>query len=491
MIHISDCNKFRKCVIQYVKQKNAGPSEFIPFIRLDEQVSDLVKQKLKIEDCFTGQKRDDTSLAMNAMQEYDWLVQARFEYKGLRVKVPFMHRTEDGWDVYFLLIGLFPHRDRVQYYADTLWVLQGLGISVHNVLIAHLNSEYVRGEELDVDQLFMISDVIYNNNNHPSVSAYQSAMDSVRDLEPLIEQMNSIDENNLPEPKRTIRCTGRNKCKFYDECFQEEKNVPDNSILTLMTSQHRYEMHKAGIERLRDADPEKLEGTRQQYSQIMADRNGGLFFDRLALKSWLSNITYPITCLDFEWERFAIPPYKGMKPYDVLPFEYSLHIMYEDGHTDHKVYLSFRDDRRDMAEHLVKDIPADGTVLAFNAEGAEKMRISEFAEQFDDLSEKLLNINERMEDLELPFEIGTVYHLGMRGLWSLKKIMSLMNDRSYKELDIQEGMSAVFEWRQLDSNEPTENREEIIENLKEYCGMDTYAMTVVYRWLVSLVSDEN
>ena len=44
-------------------------------------------------------------------------------------------------------------------------------------------------------------------------------------------------------------------------------------------------------------------------------------------------------------------------------------------------------------------------------------------------------------------------------------------------------MDAVFQWRYLDLDGDIENKEEIIENLKAYCGMDSYAMTVVYEWL--------
>ncbi|MDO5109326.1 MAG: DUF2779 domain-containing protein, partial [Erysipelotrichaceae bacterium] len=135
-----------------------------------------------------------------------------------------------------------------------------------------------------------------------------------------------------------------------------------------------------------------------------------------------------------------------------------------------------------------KDIPAEGTVIAYNAEGAEKIRIRELAELFPHLREDLLKINERMEDLQLPFESGVIYDVRMRGQWSLKMIMNMMDDPGYQDLDIQQGMDAVFQWRSLDLSDHPENKEEIIENLKAYCGMDSYAMTVVYSWLKQIDS---
>jgi hypothetical protein len=177
-----------------------------------------------------------------------------------------------------------------------------------------------------------------------------------------------------------------------------------------------------------------------------------------------------------------------MKPYDVLPFEYSIDILYEDGHRDHTVWLSTGDDRADLARSMIHDIPAEGTIMAYNAEGAEKIRIRELADLLPEYRETLLSFNERMEDLQLPFESGTVYDIRMRGQWSLKVLMSMMDDPGYHDLGIQQGMDAVFEWRHLDLSEDVKNRQEIIDNLKAYCGMDSYAMTVVYRWLMEIDS---
>ena len=154
----------------------------------------------------------------------------------------------------------------------------------------------------------------------------------------------------------------------------------------------------------------------------------------------------------------------------------------------HKVYLNVHDDRRNMAENLVKDIPETGSVVAYNATGAESVRIREFASLYPDLSEKLNAINARMEDMQIPFITGAVYDIRMRGQWSLKVIMSMMNDASYQDLDINQGMEAVYQWRHLDYDDdtPEEKKEKIVEDLKKYCGMDAYAMTVVYRCLLKI-----
>ncbi|MBP3891497.1 MAG: DUF2779 domain-containing protein [Solobacterium sp.] len=487
MFHISDLKKFNRCPHFYFKDLEAEKEVYPRYIRMDEMITSLALEKLGVKEYFLGERNDPYERTKEALEQYEWLVKARFEHEQLRIKVPFLHRVGDAWDLYFLWIGLYPLANDMQFYCDNVWVLEQEGIKLNHIYLIHLNADYVRKETLDLDELFVISECFYNKNHNPSISVKEAIEENYRDLSPLLDRMEHYQHDELGEPVRGARCLGRQRCRFYYDCFPEEKEMPDNSILTLITSQHKYAMLEKGITYLKDADLSLLEGTPQQYAQIMADRNGGLYVDQNALGTWLQQISYPIAFLDFEWDRYAIPPYKGMKPYDVLPFEFSLHVLSENGDVDHKVYLSVHDDRRELAETLCAWLPKEGSIIAYNAFGAEAIRIEELANQFADLKATLLDMNTRMIDLQEPFLNGVVYDTRMRGQWSLKTIMSFMNDKSYQDLDISQGMDAVFEWRLLDSEEVTDEKERIIEGLKAYCGMDTYSMLIVYQWLLDLL----
>ncbi len=61
--------------------------------------------------------------------------------------------------------------------------------------------------------------------------------------------------------------------------------------------------------------------------------------------------------------------------------------------------------------------------------------------------------------------------------------MNMLEENSYQELDIRHGMEAVFEWRHLDREEAGIDRQRIIEDLKAYCSMDSYATAAVFKWL--------
>lgn len=97
-----------------------------------------------------------------------------------------------------------------------------------------------------------------------------------------------------------------------------------------------------------------------------------------------------VSYLDFEWETYAFPPYEGMKPFDVLVFQYSLHIE-EQQELRHVGFIGERDCRRAFLEHLLAHIPKTGTILVYNMEGAEKLRLVQLAQQFPRLVKKAIS----------------------------------------------------------------------------------------------------
>ena len=111
MYHISDCKKYSRCPRLFVLESSSEKQEYRPYVRLDEEITLLAAEKLGVQDCFKGERGDSRDKALLAMENNEWLMKARFEYGGLRIKIPFLHRNEDGWDFYFLFAGLFPRAD--------------------------------------------------------------------------------------------------------------------------------------------------------------------------------------------------------------------------------------------------------------------------------------------------------------------------------------------------------------------------------------------
>lgn len=484
MYHISDFKKLERCPKQYWLSKRVE-KEFVPYITYNEDIIALSIELLMIQNVFTGQPNDPKELAIEAFKNKKNLVNARFSYEDLRVKVPILLQEEERVQVYFPFVNCYPKESEAQMMADTLSVLEKCDIKVDEVYAIHLNADYIREETLDVRKLLVVNDHLFNSKNHPHGCIKDLIAEYTRDLLPLLEALRKLDVQEKIETKRTAVCTRGGKCAYYEQCFPE--TLPSNSIMHLVQSSHKLEMFEEGRTRLQDADVDRIEGTRFQFAQIMADRNNGLFIDKGAIRIWMKeHIHYPISYLDFEWETLAYPPYKGMKPFDVLTFQYSLHIEKENGDLEQRGFIGEKDCREDFIRHLINDLPKEGSILVYNMEGAEKLRLIQLAKQFSQYKDELQQIWERMVDLSLPFSSGNIYDLRMEGMYSLKKLVPIFSDYTYESLSVSHGMEAVQCWREYETSQK-ERKEELYQALYEYCAMDTYAEYIIYHALKDLV----
>ena len=155
---------------------------------------------------------------------------------------------------------------------------------------------------------------------------------------------------------------------------------------------------------------------------------------------FLANLYYPIYYLDFETVQYAIPPYDGMKPYQQMPFQYSLHIEKEDGTVEHKEYLAKDgfDCRKELAENLINDIPRQSCSLAYNM-AFEKGIIADLAYQYPQHYTALMDIYNNMVDLMVPFKNHWYYDKAMQGSYSIKYVLPALfpedEDMNYNNLE--------------------------------------------------------
>ncbi|MBR3251298.1 MAG: DUF2779 domain-containing protein, partial [Erysipelotrichaceae bacterium] len=365
-------------------------------------------------------------------------------------------------------------------YRIGLDVLNKSGFKVNDIYVIYLDPDYINEGQLDVKRLFIVTDEYKKSKIIDLVRAnkfnYEETIKKIEDF--------TIEESVA---KKSRFCKLYGLCEFYGRCFPDEIDKADDSILTLVTSRNKNKMYEEGIRHLKDADLDQIEGNRVQYAQIMASRNGGLYLEKMALARWFEQLSErPISFIDFEWDRYLVPEYEKMRPMDVVCFEFALYYIDENGHMEHRTFVGKGDCRREFVEGLIQYLPEKGPILAYNAVGAECLRLEELAKIFPEYSEKLNSIISRFVDLAYPFMEGLVYDVRMAGDYTLKKLVDICSDYSYKDLDIYDGMEAVFNWRNIDSADEQKEKE-ILDNLKEYCSLDAYGLFLVYRWLIKLM----
>ena len=80
----------------------------------------------------------------------------------------------------------------------------------------------------------------------------------------------------------------------------------------------------------------------------------------------------------------------------------------------------------------------------------------------------------------------------MRGSFTLNTIENMIDDKhSYDDLDVSDGMQAVEIHRQMSQCQDEKQKQIYREQLFEYCGLDTYSLYKIYKWLKKILSDDD
>lgn len=88
----------------------------------------------------------------------------------------------------------------------------------------------------------------------------------------------------------------------------------------------------------RDDGTGGLSNSERQWEQIKMIQEGRKipYIDTVGLKTEFDKFKYPLNMIDFETMTNAIPFYKGQRPYEQVAFQFSHHVVYEDGKVEHR-----------------------------------------------------------------------------------------------------------------------------------------------------------
>ncbi len=194
--------------------------------------------------------------------------------------------------------------------------------------------------------------------------------------------------------------------------------------------------------------------------------------------------------LDFETFTTPVPQLDGTRPYQQVPFQYSLHIQQEPGgEAEHREFLAEpdTDPRRPLLESLLAAIPPGACVLTYN-QAFEKGVLRELAVHCPDTAEPIEAILDNVRDLMVPFRRRDVYRWRMNGSFSIKEVLpAMVPELSYAGLAIADGEAAMQAYHTMCALEPGEEREQLRAAMLAYCRMDTWAMVKILEELQKLV----
>ena len=415
----------------------------------------------------------------------DNICEASFNYNGLYCAVDILRKQDNGYAIYEVKSST--HEDNYVYIVDIAYqkyVLEHCGVKVTGTYLVNINSDYVFDGTLKLNELFKITDV------------WKFVVDEQKEVEEKIKMAEKLlEDKNEPNIDISCNCNSPYKCGFWKYC---SKHLPKPSVFDLyrLNFSKKIEYYNRGIISFDD-----LEKTgwflgdirNRQIEYALHDK--GVYVDKENIKKFLDTLSYPLYFLDFETQQPIIPLYKGTRPYQQIPFQYSLHyIENKGGELKHKEFLgiSGKDPRRSLAEALCNDIPAGACVLAYNKK-FECGRIGELAEIFPDLQKHLYSIEFSIKDLLDPFRYGYYYKKEIGGSFSIKSVLPAMfpddPTLNYHNLDgVHNGGEAMSIFPKI-KDMPLKEQEVARHNLLKYCELDTFAMVKIWQELERLVNE--
>jgi hypothetical protein len=226
-----------------------------------------------------------------------------------------------------------------------------------------------------------------------------------------------------------------------------------------------------------------------QGIQIEVERTKIPHVDRAAVSEFLEQLRRPLFFLDFETFQTAIPQVEGIRPWQQVPFQFSLHVSRSaEADPAHFSWLwdGIGDPRKSLLDHLEPLFGGEGSIVVFNA-SFETTRLKECVEANPQYAAWLEDVLERIVDLLAPFRSFDVYFPGQHGSASMKRILPALTGKNYDALAIQEGSQASEAFKRITFGDVgEEERRKVRKNLEEYCGLDTSGMVEIVEVLAKL-----
>lgn len=366
------------------------------------------------------------------------------------------------------------------------FVLSNLGLNVKKVAIVYINNEYIRGKELDINQLFNIEDII---------DITKQKQDEIRaNIDMINNYMEVHDQDNEPVKDIGTYCFDPYSCPFWEYCT---KDLPTPNVFDISGMQKRSKFKKYYEGKISFEDLEHERINKKYLEQIDFELNNrDPKINKRAIEELLSSLRYPLYFIDYESCQYAIPELEGTKAYQQIPFQYSLHIVKEEGTPiEHKEFLAEVDDEniiRTFAESMIKDMPEDGSVIVYN-KTFESTRNKEIGEMYPDLNPEMERFNNNIVDLMIPFRNRDYYTKEMQGSYSIKYVLPALYpddpELDYKKLSlIHKGDEASNAFLSLKDKAPEEQKV-IREALLTYCKLDTLAMVKIWENFIEVTKE--
>jgi predicted RecB family nuclease len=407
------------------------------------------------------------------------IFEATFEYGGVLVRTDVLERRSRAG---YRLIEVKSATSPKPHYAYDIGiqklVLSGAGVNLEGTRLMHLNRDYVfDGQQYDVSHLFAVAELTQEQTI--SDAGISGRVDN---------QLRVLGQPAPPDVKPGRQCIEPVLCEFYEHCNPDLP--PDHvSLLPRMRTEKVDDLIASGIMSVHQI-PDEFPLSETQRRAVDAVKSGKMWISP-ELAGELSTLRYPICFMDFETIFPALPRFAGMRPYDHVPFQWSVHRQERAGELIKRYDFlaeNTSDPRLPFLESLCQAIKAAGSIVVYN-QGFEASRLDDLARWLPGHRSEIAKIKAKLWDL-LAVIRRSVYHPAFGGSFSLKRVAgAILSDMSYDGLGVAEGIQAGIAWTRLvDPATSPEEKDKLTRALLQYCGQDTLALARIIEELTKQAS---
>lgn len=396
-----------------------------------------------------------------------YIFEPAFVHNQVMVFVDVLRRIDDNlYDIIEVKASTKVKDVHIPDLAIQRYVLEGAGLFVNRCILMHINNKYIEGEG---GSLFTLEDVT------------ERVEEFYGNLEETVEEMiATVDAPRQPEPAIGSHCDEPYECVLKERCW---KNIPDLSVFDIpgLRKNKKWELYNENIIELDDL-PAHYGLSHKQKLFMDSYRSGEPLIDKNAIREELSKLEEPLYFMDFETMNWAIPRYQGTKPYQQIPFQWSVHIR-DGAKLEHEEFLwdNEKDPRPEFLRTLLEAIGPEGSVVVYN-KGFEAGILKKLAEAYPEHKERIDGIVNRLWD---QLDIFKNYYADAKfgGSNSIKSVLPIIvPELSYDQLDgVHDGTEAQSAYIKMIKGE-----EGLRTNLLKYCELDTKAMVDILEELEKL-----
>ncbi len=369
------------------------------------------------------------------------------------------------WRIVEVKSGASVKEENLLDVAFQLHVCRGAGLTITRCALMHVDTGYVRQGGIDASELLAEKDVTEEVLNLlPTIPARLAGLAA------------AAAQPSCPAVAIGPHCNRPYSCDLQPQCWAF---LPDYPVTDLSGDRRgrRWDYLARGVHGLADIPDPGVLNARQQI-QIETARSGQPHLDPAALQGFLESLKWPLAFFDIETTSSAVPFYDGTRPYQQIPFQFSLHIHEQpDGPLVHHQFLAegTDDPRPRFLEELRACLPPDGTVVVYNAT-FENRCLRDCATAFPGHA-WAAEIPDRTVDLLLPFRAFSYHHRDQHGSASIKDVLPALTGTDYSHLAIRDGNAAARAFAAAEFTDlSAEVRSRLRRDLLAYCKLDTRAM---------------